>query len=60
MAKAKGKKGFRYTANKKQINEYRKWPIERRLNWLLKANKLRKFLPPNTIKIQEAFREGKL
>ena len=54
------KKGFSYYLTKEQIDEYRSWPVERRLKWLFIANKLRRFLPPETIEIQEAFRQGKI
>jgi hypothetical protein len=54
------KKGFAYTVSREQINEYRKWPLDRRLKWLFYANKIRKFLPPKTIEFQEAFRQGKI
>jgi len=55
-----GLKGFSYDVSKEQIDEYRAWPIERRLRWLLLGNKLRKLLPKKTIEIQEAFRQGKI
>ncbi|HIJ40418.1 MAG TPA: hypothetical protein HPP90_04960 [Deltaproteobacteria bacterium] len=51
-------KGFSYTVSRRQIVEYRTWPISRRLAWLLAGNKLRKSLPENTIRIQDAFRNG--
>ena len=54
------KKGFYYTVGWEQIDEYRKWPLERRLQWLFLANKMRKSLPRKTIEIQEAFRQGKI
>jgi hypothetical protein len=54
------KKGFSYYVSKEQIEEYRKWPMERRLKWLYFGNKLRKSLPPRIIEIQEAFRQGKI
>jgi hypothetical protein len=54
------KKGFSYILTKEQIDEYRSWPIERRLKWLFIANKIRRYLPKKTIEIQEAFREGKI
>jgi hypothetical protein len=54
------KKGFAYTVSREQINEYRKWPLDRRLKWLFYANKIRKFLPPKTIEFQEAFRQGRI
>jgi len=57
---AKQKKGFTYTVSREQIHEYMKWPLNRRLKWLFQANQMRKLLPPKTIEIQEAFRQGKI
>jgi len=54
------KKGFTYFVSREQIEEYRKWPLERRLQWLFIVNKMRRSLPPKTIELQEAFREGKI
>lgn len=54
------RKGFSYILTREQIEEYRSWPVERRLKWLFIANKLRRSLPPKTIEIQEAFRQGKI
>jgi len=54
------KRGFSYFVNRDQIDEYRSWTIERRLQWLFLANKMRKFLPRKIIEIQEAFRQGKI
>jgi hypothetical protein len=54
------RKGFSYSLSWNQIVEYRSWPIERRLKWLFLANKMRKSLPKETIKIQDAFRQGKI
>jgi hypothetical protein len=54
------KKGFSYTVEPEQIAEYRKWSIERRLQWLFLANKMRKSFPKRTIEIQEAFRKGEI
>jgi len=54
------RKGFSYFLTEEQIDEYRSWPVERRLKWLFIANKLRKDLPKKTIEIQEAFRQGKI
>ncbi len=54
------KKGYTYTVSREQIDEYRKWPVERRLKWLFQANKMRNLLPKKTIEIQEAFRQGKI
>jgi hypothetical protein len=56
----KQNRGFSYAVNREQIEEYRRWPIERRLQWLFLANKMRKSLPKKTIKLQEAFREPKI
>ncbi len=56
----KEKKGFTYYVSQEQIDEYRRWPMERRLRWLYLGNKLRKSLPRKTIEIQEAFRQGKI
>lgn len=52
--------GVTYTVSKEQLDDYRKWPIERRLKWLYFANKIRRFLPKKTIEIQEMFRSGKI
>ena len=54
------RKGFHYHVSKEQIDEYRSWPMERRLQWLLMGNKLRKLLPKKTIEIQDLFRQGKI
>jgi hypothetical protein len=54
------KKGFSYYVSREQIEEYRKWSMERRLKWLYFGNQLRKSLPPKIIEIQEAFRQGKI
>ena len=53
-------KGFTYTVSRDQIDDYRKWPIDRRLKWLFYVNKVRKLLPKKTIEIQEAFRQGRM
>jgi hypothetical protein len=54
------KRGFTYTVSWEQIDEYRTWPMDRRLKWLFQANKMRKLLPQKTIEIQETFRQGKI
>jgi len=56
----KAPKGFTYTVSQEQIDEYRAWPLERRLQWLFMANQLRKYLPEKTIRIQEALRQAKI
>jgi hypothetical protein len=53
-------KGYSYLVGREQIEEYKAWPVMRRLAWLLEGNKLRKNLPERTIAIQEAFRQGKI
>lgn len=57
---AEQKKGFTYRVSQEQMDEYRKWPLDRRLKWLFHANKMRKFLLQKTIEIQEAFHQGKI
>jgi hypothetical protein len=52
--------GFAYFVSREQIDEYRKWPLERRLRWLFLANKMRRSLPARTVELQEAFRAGKI
>jgi len=47
-------------SEQEQLEEYRKWPVERRLKWLYYANKMRRELPKKTIEIQELFRGGKI
>jgi hypothetical protein len=54
------RKGFTYYVSEEQMDEYVQWPIERRLQWLFLANKMRKSLPRKTIELQEAFRQGKI
>jgi hypothetical protein len=54
------KKGFTYIVGREQMDEYRKWPLDRRLKWLFQANKMRRLLPKKTIEIQEAFRQAKI
>lgn len=50
--------GFSYLVSWEQVEEYRNWPYERRLQWLMMGNLLRKSLPRKTIEIQDAFRQG--
>ena len=54
------KKGFSYSVDRDQIRRYKRWPLDRRLKWLIYGNKLRKSLPEKTISIQDAFRQGKI
>jgi hypothetical protein len=54
------RKGFSYFVSDEQLKEYGSWPMERRLQWLLMGNRLRKMLPERTIEIQELFRQGKI
>lgn len=53
-------KGYSYFVGREQIEQYKAWPVIRRLAWLLEGNKLRKNLPDKTIAFQEAFRQGKV
>jgi hypothetical protein len=53
-------RGFAYTVDKKQVDDYRKWPMERRVRWLLLGNRLRKSLPQKTKDLHDAFRQGKI
>jgi hypothetical protein len=57
--KEKGK-GYSYFVGREQIEQYKAWPLKRRLAWLLEGNKLRKNLPEKTIAFQDAFRQGKI
>jgi hypothetical protein len=54
------KRGFTYFVDQEQIDQYRSWTMERRMQWLFLANKMRKSLPRKTVELQEAFREGKI
>lgn len=56
--KSKKKRGFSYYVPMEKILEYRKWPIEKRLEWLYEANKLRNLLPEEIVRKQEQFRKG--
>ena len=56
MNRKKGR-GFYYSINKEQIKDYRKWSVERRLEWLYAGNLMRKLLPKRIVKIQESFRK---
>ncbi len=56
----KDRKGFSYYVSQEQIEEYRSWPIERRLQWLFLANKMRRSLPQRIIDLHEAFRDGRI
>jgi hypothetical protein len=58
--KKRQEKGFSYTVSREQIDEYRRWSIDRRLQWIFQGNKMRKSLPKKTTDIQEAFRQGKI
>lgn len=51
-------KGFSYVVSKEKIEEYSRWPIEKRLEWLYEGIRLRNLLPPKIIKVQEELRRG--
>ncbi|RLD97082.1 MAG: hypothetical protein DRI91_05935 [Aquificota bacterium] len=53
-----GKGGFRYYVSPQRLEEYGKWPLERRLAWLFFANKMRRSYPKEVLEIQDAFRRG--
>ena len=53
----KKRKGFYYSVSKVQIKNYRKWSVERRLEWLYLGNLMRKSLPKKIVEIQESFRK---
>lgn len=55
----RAKKGFSYIVSKEQIEEYKSWPIAKRLKWLYMGNVLRKSLPKEIIEKQERFRKEK-
>ncbi len=57
---AKKNKGFKYFIEKEKIEEYRRWPVERKLAWLYGGNRLRKSIPPDKIALQDRFRRGEL
>lgn len=56
----KSRKGFQYHVSQEQIEEYRTWPYERRLDWLLAGNRLRRALPRRIIETQDKFRLGEI
>ena len=58
--KSKRPGGFSYSVSWEQIEEYRSWSYERRLQWLMMGIRLRKSLPRKTIEIQDAFRQGRI
>lgn len=59
MSERLHQKGFDYFLAKETIEEYRKTPLELRLQWLYMGNQLRMGYDKQTIDRQERFREGK-
>jgi len=59
MRKQKKLTGFYYYVDDEKIKEYKKMPLELRLNWLYQLNKLRKYYPKDIIRKHEEFRKGK-
>ncbi len=57
--KEEAKKGFSYTVSDEQLDEYRKWPPERKLKWLYEANRMRKNLPWKIIEIRSCLERGR-
>jgi hypothetical protein len=47
-------RGFSYTVDQRQIDEYSKWPMERRLQWLLLGDRLRISLHIKTKDLHDA------
>ncbi len=60
MSEHQQKKGFDYFLSKETIEEYRKTPLELRLQWLYMGNQLRMGYDKKTIELQDRFREGKM
>jgi hypothetical protein len=60
MSESKKKKGFDYYLSPEVIEEYRKTPMELRLQWLYMGNLLRMGYSKKVIDIQDRFREGKI
>ena len=54
------KKGFDYYLSRDVIDDYRKTPLELRLQWLYMGNLLRMDYDRKTIEVQDRFREGKI
>jgi len=59
MSEHQHTKGFDYFVAKETIEEYRRTPLELRLQWLYMGNQLRMGYDKKTIEIQDRFREGK-
>ncbi len=60
MSESKKKRGFDYYLSSEVIEEYRKTPVELRLQWLYMGNLLRMGYSKKVIDIQDRFREGKI
>ena len=54
----KSLKGFSYEVPLERVDDYSRWPVEKRLEWLYEANRLRNLIPAEIIRIQEEFRKG--
>ena len=52
-------KGFSYEIPKEKMEESIRWLIEKRLEWLYQAARLRNLLPTEIVRIQDEFRKGK-
>lgn len=59
MSEPHAKKGFDYFLAKETIEEYRRTPLELRLQWLYMGNQLRMGYDQKTIEKQDRLREGK-
>ena len=59
MSEDKRKNGFDYYLSPEVIEEYRKTPMNLRLQWLYMGNVLRMGYSKKVIETQDQFREGK-
>ena len=59
MSEHQTKKGFDYFLSKETIEDYRRTPLELRLQWLYMANQLRMGYEKRTIEVQDMLRAGK-
>lgn len=55
-----GRGGFDHYVDDEKLREYRSWPVERKLAWLMAGLKLRQLLPERVRDIQDKFRRGEI
>lgn len=58
--KNKKKGGFEYYLEREKIQDYSRWPAEKKLKWLSEFNELRKYYPKEIIESHEKFRKGEI